>query len=107
MNMGTQNGVAGSNPVRPPKTIWAGSSAVERRNQANSLFDHCPLHSTVRCGLEIRIQNGAALRHDGGPFLLSRSGSLKQKTCKKCGFVWLPRVPHPKQCPKCKSRYWR
>jgi predicted Zn-ribbon and HTH transcriptional regulator len=22
-------------------------------------------------------------------------------TCKKCGVLWLPRVPHPVKCPRC------
>jgi len=26
--------------------------------------------------------------------------------CRKCGNSWLPRVPNPAQCPKCKSRDW-
>jgi len=27
--------------------------------------------------------------------------------CKKCGYEWVPRVENPKECPNCKSRYWR
>lgn len=27
--------------------------------------------------------------------------------CKQCGFKWISRVPCPKQCIKCKSRYWK
>jgi len=28
-------------------------------------------------------------------------------TCAKCGYEWTPKVPDPKECPQCKSRYWR
>lgn len=27
--------------------------------------------------------------------------------CKKCGHKWLPKVEEPRQCPNCKSTYWR
>jgi len=26
--------------------------------------------------------------------------------CFRCGFVWVPRTPEPKLCPRCKSRSW-
>jgi uncharacterized protein len=26
--------------------------------------------------------------------------------CFRCGFVWRPRTPEPKLCPRCKSRSW-
>jgi len=26
--------------------------------------------------------------------------------CKRCGHRWIPQVVSPKQCPKCRSRYW-
>jgi uncharacterized protein len=26
--------------------------------------------------------------------------------CFRCGFVWIPRGPEPKLCPRCKSRSW-
>jgi uncharacterized protein len=26
--------------------------------------------------------------------------------CFRCGFVWKPRTPEPKLCPRCKSRSW-
>jgi predicted Zn-ribbon and HTH transcriptional regulator len=31
---------------------------------------------------------------------------MKEKpkaACKKCGFVWTPRVENPRACPRCKS----
>jgi len=28
--------------------------------------------------------------------------------CKKCGYEWLARIEtEPKECPACKSRYWK
>ena len=27
--------------------------------------------------------------------------------CKRCGYLWIPRVAEPKCCPACKSRLWR
>ena len=29
------------------------------------------------------------------------------KKCIKCGHEWKPRVEYPKECPNCKSRYWK
>jgi len=26
--------------------------------------------------------------------------------CLRCGWEWVPRVPTPKTCPKCRSPYW-
>jgi len=26
--------------------------------------------------------------------------------CKRCGYVWIPRVPSPVTCAKCRSPYW-
>ena len=26
--------------------------------------------------------------------------------CVRCGHRWIPQVKSPKQCPKCRSRYW-
>jgi uncharacterized protein len=26
--------------------------------------------------------------------------------CFRCGFVWTPRVPNAKRCPRCKSQHW-
>lgn len=28
-------------------------------------------------------------------------------TCLRCGHKWLPRVPDPATCPKCKAYEWR
>lgn len=28
---------------------------------------------------------------------------LNKLACMKCGHVWVPRIPHVVQCPKCKS----
>lgn len=38
----------------------------------------------------------------------SQEGAMKQKTCEcqNCGYIWEPRKPNPKCCPKCISRYW-
>jgi len=36
--------------------------------------------------------------------------TLKKKPkihCRVCGYEWTPRVENPKQCPNCKSTYWR
>jgi predicted Zn-ribbon and HTH transcriptional regulator len=27
--------------------------------------------------------------------------------CAKCGYEWIPRVPQPAVCPKCKRTEWR
>jgi predicted Zn-ribbon and HTH transcriptional regulator len=27
-------------------------------------------------------------------------------TCLRCGHQWMPAVPQPKSCPRCKSYYW-
>ena len=33
--------------------------------------------------------------------------TLTQWHCNKCGYDWLPRVPHqPIQCPRCKNYRW-
>jgi len=29
-----------------------------------------------------------------------------EHTCAKCGYHWIPRVQHPKRCPRCQSVYW-
>jgi uncharacterized protein len=26
--------------------------------------------------------------------------------CFRCGFVWTPRTPEPRRCPRCKSQLW-
>ena len=32
---------------------------------------------------------------------------MDKKTCKHCGYTWLPRIDaEPVQCPKCKSPRW-
>lgn len=31
---------------------------------------------------------------------------LPEATCKRCGWVWVPRVKKPRWCPKCNSPYW-
>jgi len=33
--------------------------------------------------------------------------SLNKLVCVKCGYKWIPRVSEPKECPQCKSRYWK
>ena len=30
----------------------------------------------------------------------------KKLTCKRCGFVWVPRTARPRCCPGCKSHRW-
>ncbi len=33
---------------------------------------------------------------------------LPKYTCQRCGYQWAPRISkEPKECPSCKSRYWR
>jgi len=32
---------------------------------------------------------------------------LANFTCKKCGHVWVPRIPNPQMCPKCKTYTWK
>ena len=27
--------------------------------------------------------------------------------CKRCGFVWIPRIERPRMCPSCKSRLYK
>jgi len=27
---------------------------------------------------------------------------LKMVKCPRCGYTWTPRVPNPKECPRCK-----
>lgn len=29
---------------------------------------------------------------------------IDQLVCKKCGYTWVPRVPSPKECARCKHR---
>jgi len=29
---------------------------------------------------------------------------IDQLICKKCGYTWVPRVPSPKECARCKHR---
>lgn len=31
---------------------------------------------------------------------------MKQKECRLCGYVWMPKVKYPKACPKCKTYNW-
>lgn len=31
---------------------------------------------------------------------------LPLRTCKKCGYAWIPRVETPKKCPSCQSKEW-
>lgn len=31
---------------------------------------------------------------------------VAELVCKQCGHRWVPRVSHPKVCPKCKSYGW-
>ena len=28
--------------------------------------------------------------------------TITQQHCNACGYEWFPRVPNPKQCPRCK-----
>ncbi len=35
-----------------------------------------------------------------------RTDSLDEKTCRRCGYVWLSRIREPRQCPRCKSPAW-
>jgi len=39
---------------------------------------------------------------------MSEPTATAELVCKRpgCGHVWVPRVPHPKVCPKCKSYDW-
>ena len=32
---------------------------------------------------------------------------MEKKTCRKCGYQWVPRVENPAECPKCKTYKWR
>lgn len=32
---------------------------------------------------------------------------LPQLECQKCGHVWVPRRVRPRQCPHCRTDYWR
>jgi len=32
---------------------------------------------------------------------------MEKLVCQKCGYSWIPRTLEPKECPKCKSRYWK
>lgn len=32
---------------------------------------------------------------------------LPKLHCVKCGHDWVPRVPNPELCPRCKSRDWK
>ena len=37
-----------------------------------------------------------------------RAGSMPELLrCAKCRYEWTPKVPDPKECPQCKSRYWQ
>ena len=44
---------------------------------------------------------------------LGKKISLEQLECKRCYHKWWPRIDakgksvEPKNCPKCKSKYWR
>jgi len=31
---------------------------------------------------------------------------IKSLICQRCGHEWYPRIPDPKQCPKCRSVRW-
>jgi len=31
---------------------------------------------------------------------------LPTMECKRCHHKWTPRVPNPRECPRCKSPYW-
>jgi len=35
------------------------------------------------------------------------ASETKNFHCKVCGFDWKSRVPMPKECPACKSRFWK
>jgi predicted Zn-ribbon and HTH transcriptional regulator len=38
---------------------------------------------------------------------MSKKVVVEQRTCKRCGHVWIPsQVILPIVCPKCKSPYW-
>ncbi len=30
-----------------------------------------------------------------------------EKKCNKCGYEWFARKQEPRQCPRCKSMYWK
>jgi rubrerythrin len=32
--------------------------------------------------------------------------NMEQVICKLCGWKWLPRVPEPRACPRCKRHDW-
>ena len=32
---------------------------------------------------------------------------VTEMECMQCGYHWVPRVPNPKVCPRCKHYNWR
>jgi predicted Zn-ribbon and HTH transcriptional regulator len=32
---------------------------------------------------------------------------LVKHVCKKCGHIWVPRIPNPQMCPRCKTYNWK
>lgn len=39
--------------------------------------------------------------------LAMRKIKLQTATCRRCSHTWVLRLPDPKNCPGCKSPYWR
>jgi predicted Zn-ribbon and HTH transcriptional regulator len=49
-----------------------------------------------------KTPDGREILGQSGDYYLVRT----QCTCLRCGHTWIPKVPHPITCAKCRSPYW-
>ncbi len=39
--------------------------------------------------------------------IYKRGSKMNKIVCKRCGYEWHARIENPRECPSCKSRYYK